>query len=282
MSQEDTSGAIEISFSEAKTQEGGQISIFDTKSHSEITIEQQKKPEEHLDVTFEIADEEMKNKIRDELQLGFIRKVYGILSFQFLITIIFSVIAIQYKEIGFFMQENTWIMWSCFIISSILLFVMFLWKDASRKVPINYILLFLWTTCEAYIVATLTSIFDPSIVLLAASGTLVMTIAMTIYACFAKTNFSLKGGLLSSGLGILFLLTVFSFFIPILQAIIALFGICLYSLFLIFDTMRIIGRFEKEFSQEDYIIAALMVYMDIIEIFLYMLQCLAIFSGFRR
>ena len=53
-----------------------------------------------------------------------------------------------------------------------------------------------------------------------------------------------------------------------------LFGVLIYSVYLIYDTQLVAGGKRYELSMDDYVIAALIVYLDIIMIFLYLLQML--------
>ena len=56
----------------------------------------------------------------------------------------------------------------------------------ARSVPLNYILLFIFTLAESYLVAACTIPYDSTTVLMAAGLTAVMVTALTIYAFYAK------------------------------------------------------------------------------------------------
>merc|ERR1712013_878052 len=101
------------------------------------------------------------------------------------------------------------------------------------------------------------------------------TIALTIYACTTKTDFTMCGGLFFL-LGIALLcLCMFSFFMtfaewwhPVLSAILGVF----YGLYLIYDTQRIAGGRKHQLSIDDYIVGALLLYVDIMMLFLELLK----------
>ena len=69
-------------------------------------------------------------------------------------------------------------------------------KKLSRKIPINYILLFIWTFLESFIVANLTSFYNYKIVLSAVGITVGMSAGLTTYACYTKKDFTYYGGIL--------------------------------------------------------------------------------------
>jgi len=59
-----------------------------------------------------------------------------------------------------------------------------------RSHPTNYILLFIFTICETWMVGGLTSRYEPKVVMMAGSATAAATIALTIYAMKTKTDIS--------------------------------------------------------------------------------------------
>ena len=68
--------------------------------------------------------------------------------------------------------------------------------------------------------------------------------------------------------------------IPWLQRVVGAFGVLIYSMFLVYDTQLILGRGEMMLMVDDYVFGALRLYVDIIGLFLYLLQILT--GGGRR
>ena len=110
-----------------------------------------------------------------------------------------------------------------------------------RKVPINYILLFVFTFCESYMVAGLTAFYEPDVVMLAGLTTALVTISLTIYAMFTKTDIKIF-------MALVFVLYLAMLPMCIIGAIMrtrgayiayCAMGLIFYSLFLIIDTMII-------------------------------------------
>jgi protein lifeguard len=244
-------------------------------------MEQQKPSNEpllkdHQDI--EALNEDIQKSISIEVRLGFIRKVYAILSAQLFFTTIF--IALGFIEaINNFYRTSFSLLIICFILNISLAIALICIKNLARKVPTNYILLLLWTSTEAYIVGALTSFYDIPSVLAAAALTSSVTIALTIYAYKTKTDFTFSGGLLYVGsvlmvfIGFIFLLSgVSSVNFRGLYIFYCCLGVFLYSFYLIYDTQLIMGKFGNKYDIDDYIIAAIMVYLDIINIFVYILE----------
>jgi len=214
-----------------------------------------------------------KKTLEYALRIGFIRKVYGILSIQLLLTVFMCALTFI-DSVRYFFLHNMWLFFTTVILSIVIIIPLLCIKDLARRVPTNYILLLLWTFCEAYMVATCCANYDPIIVLEAVFLTCAVTISLTIYACTTKTDFTVCGGMLFVMICLLLCLGILSIFLPFLNTLYCVCGVLVYSIYLLYDTQLIMGKFGNEYEIDDYIIAAIMIYIDIIQIFLYLLQLL--------
>lgn len=210
--------------------------------------------------------------INYQLRMAFVRKVYGILSVQLLITTMLVGLAFIPVVSGF-IYRNFYLFYFAMFSSIILILTMFCVPNIFRSVPTNYILLFLWTSCEAYMVATAASFYPPEIVLYAVLLTTIVVVTLTVYALTTKTDFTFLTGLMFALTSVLFfwgLFTlIFGFF---LYTVYCVLGVFVFSLYLILDTQLIFGRYGQAYLIDDYILAALNIYIDIIQLFLYILQ----------
>ena len=144
-----------------------------------------------------------------------------------------------------------------------------------RKVPINYILLFVFTACVSWIVGFACAEEDAKTVVEAALLTTGVVLALTLYACTTKTDFTYCGGFLFV-LGMtfsIFGLLIFAWGFEMRLLYCAL-GVLLFSFYLIYDTQIIVGGKHRTYqmSEDDYILGALVLYLDIINMFLYILE----------
>jgi protein lifeguard len=151
-------------------------------------------------------------------------------------------------------------------------------RSVSRHVPTNYILLTIFTACEAYIVSFIAARFDPQIVMVAAFATAGMTIGITVYAFTTKSDFTIFGPLLFViGFTLAFAsIFFFAFAGRTMHIIWCIIAVILFSFYLLFDTQLIMGGKRYEIEIDDYIVGAIILYTDIITIFIYLLQ---IFGG---
>ena len=167
-----------------------------------------------------------------------------------------------------------WLFWVCFVVNIILLYVLIYVRAACRKVPLNFGLLGLFTLTEAYMVSCITSIYDPTTVFIAAILTASIVVALTIYAFTTKTDFTVCGGLLFTALMAVCIASIFTIFFKnkIVQIIISAISVVVFSIYLIYDTQLILGNGELKLTVDDYIFAAMNLYLDIIRIFLEILR----------
>ena len=211
-----------------------------------------------------------------QLRLGFIRKVYGVLSVQLLVTMVmcmFSIVSTSYAK---FQIQNPAFVWISMIGAIIIMIALICFRSVSRTVPTNYILLFAFTFFEGYMVSCLCAVTSPKLVLMAAVMTCAITFALTVYACTTKTDFTVLNSLLFICSMVLLLFGLFCLFTQnkILHIIYCCLGVLIYSVYLIYDTQLIMGDKSRALEIDDYIYASLMLYLDIINLFIYILKLL--------
>lgn len=150
--------------------------------------------------------------------------------------------------------------------------------NLARKVPINYILLFSFVFCESVVVAyACAAVESPRLVLIAALMTAGMTIILTIFACTTKIDFTVCWGAAFIMGGTLLMFGIFAIILrsEILYLTYISLGIVVYGFYLLIDTQLVAGGKTYQLSEEDYIIGALILYLDIIILFLKILSLLS-------
>ena len=228
--------------------------------------------------------EEMQQKVEEEqtinymIRRGFIIKTYGILISQLAITCVFICISFaksvkdyltspNFYSSGFFIAFI-----SIFVIVTIVVCVMFsCFTDTARKFPINYILLLGFTLSMSFYCLVFCSFFETSDVIAAGLLTIAATVGLTVYAIRTKEDFTFCGGFLFSFVFLLVFSGCFYFWVG-LTALWLLIGIMVYSLYIVYDTQLIMGQLGLKYNIDDYCLAALNLYIDIIYLFLKILQ----------
>ncbi|OMH82400.1 Bax inhibitor 1 [Zancudomyces culisetae] len=158
--------------------------------------------------------------------------------------------------------------------------MLWLWFK-SKSYPQNMILLGLFTIFEAMMIGTLLAEYSNSgngiLVLKALLITLGVVIGLTVFTMQSKYDFSGLGPILTVALFGFTGFMLVNMFIPfsagggMFEYGITIFGVGLFSLYLVYDTYMIMNKLEVD----EYILGSLMLYLDIINIFLNILRLIS-------
>lgn len=150
--------------------------------------------------------------------------------------------------------------------------------DVRTKAPLNYILLASFTALQALAIGSFTSFVPLYLILKAAGITAVATGALSVYALSTKRDFTPHGALMFSAvlaanvLGIFQLLFGGSWLNSLRAYVCAL----AFAGYLIYDTQRLMGGDKRQqLRPTEHVMAALAIYMDIVQLFINILQLLA-------
>merc|ERR1712172_78058 len=203
------------------------------------------------------------------VRLGFMKKVYGLLAVQLTITTIIGAVFMFTPGVKEFVQSKPMFLFPAFFLSIGLLIALHIKRKES---PINLILLAAFTVVEAYTVGVLVTFFDQSVVIQAFFLTAAVVIGLTAFTFQTKRDFSNMGAALSTGLMVLILGGFLQIFMgnEMTDTAMAIGGALLFSLFIIYDTQMIMTRL----SAEEYILATIQLYLDIINLFIEILKIL--------
>lgn len=207
---------------------------------------------------------------------GFIRKVYTLLSCMLFVT--FSTVAFfsLVDSVRNFIQTTPSILGlslGAYVVSAIALTCC--GDSVRRKYPTNYILLGVFTAATSVMVGVVASTYAPDTVALAAGLTFAIFLGLTAFAIQTKIDFTpFNQGCCTLMWGlILFGLTCAFFPGQAARNLYAALGAILFSFFLIVDTQLLIGGGrEVSIGVDDYVMAALQLYLDVVNLFLKLLQ----------
>lgn len=197
---------------------------------------------------------------------------------QLLITFVFALLGTMHEPTQQFIEENPALKWIAIIIIFSTIISLMCCQSLSRQIPINYILLIIFTLAESYMIAVYTSFFYPELVCIALGLTALVSFSLSLFALQTKIDFTVFGGFLFVVLIVFTVVVIVAMFFPgkLIQLIISSIGVILFSLYLIYDTQLMVGGDHKySISPGDYILATLALYLDIINIFIYILGIIA-------
>jgi len=216
---------------------------------------------------------------------GFVQKVYGILGAQLVSTTIiggttmtmFKTMKQTHPEVLFFLMFGS-------LAISISMMCVFMCKpDLMRQSPTNYVLLAMFTLAESVMVGAICVQYTQESVLIALGITCLVVVGLTVFACQTTYDFTGFGPYLFCGclvlMGFGFTLSIVSMFgltgeaFKIANICHAAMGALLFSVYIVYDTQLIIGgKHKHRFSIDDYAVAAISLYIDIVQLFLHLLR----------
>jgi len=222
---------------------------------------------------------------------GFVQKVYGIVAAQLLLTVAIGAVIMKAGEKLRHNEGVTMTLTFMSLTVSLGLMCVFTCKpNLRREFPTNYILLALFTVTEAVMVGFVSLQYTEESLFMALGISAVAVVAMSVFACQTRWDFRGVGpyvfcafAILSvSGLlvGMAYLLGLAGpAALHVHRLLMSACGALVFSVYLIFDTQLIIGgKHGERFEVDDYAMAAICLYLDIVQIF----QCVLEVFGNRK
>eukprot|EP00928_Gymnodinium_smaydae_P057415 TRINITY_DN4065_c0_g3_i1.p1 TRINITY_DN4065_c0_g3~~TRINITY_DN4065_c0_g3_i1.p1 ORF type:complete len:241 (-),score=30.74 TRINITY_DN4065_c0_g3_i1:50-772(-) len=217
-----------------------------------------------------------------ENRLGFVRKVYGILSVQLAVT---AGIAWPIVEGGApFIREYPWLMPLSICLLVTTMCVLCCCRESLRRFPTNYMVLALVTVAVSLSVGLTAATYTIKSVGVAALITSLIFVAMTIYAWTTTSDFTGMGPYLFGAMMCIFMfgfaISIFSWFgfeMKLAQMMYSAICVLLFTFYIVYDTQLIMGEFgghKVSFGLDDYAFAALNLYLDIMNLFVHLLALL--------
>ncbi|KAI0339853.1 UPF0005-domain-containing protein [Trametopsis cervina] len=205
-----------------------------------------------------------------EIRNAFVRKVYSILFCQILATCIVAGGLSQSRDAIFWVQTHTWAFYVPLFGTLINLGVLY-WKRHSH--PLNLVLLSTFTLMEAFTLGVMVAFFDNVIVLQALLITLGVFIGLTLFTFQSKYDFTGMGPWLFGGLVAMMMTGLVGAFFPFnstMELLYSIGGTLLFSGYVVYDTHVI----TKKLSPDEYIMGAISLYLDFINLFINILRLL--------
>ncbi len=204
-----------------------------------------------------------------EERLAFIRKVYTLLAATLVVATGGAVVGMAFAPV---------IAGLGFVPFLLFLGAFFFLMYAQRKPGVNMIALFTFTAIAGLMIGptlmAYVAVGAGMIVVEALGLTAVTFISLTAYVMISKKDFSFMGTFLFAGLIILIVGGLVNFFLqsPMMHFVFSGMGVLVFSGFILYDTSNII----RNYSTDDYISATAALFLDVFNLFLYLLSFLGL------
>ncbi|KAJ4779397.1 Bax inhibitor-1 family protein [Rhynchospora pubera] len=208
----------------------------------------------------------------NELRWGFVRKVYGILCAQLLLTTAVAATVVFSPGLNSFLLNSPATL-GIVLLPLILMCPLYIYQ---QRHPLNFVFLGLFTVFMSLSMGVVCANTDGKIVLEALVLTSVVVSSLTGYAFWAARkgkDYSYSGPVLLAGLNVLLVTSLIQLFFPLGSTMVAISGAAgavIFSGFIVYDTETLI----KRYSYDEYIWASVVLYLDILNLFLEILKIL--------
>ena len=208
-----------------------------------------------------------------------VRRTYGLVFVGVVVTLFGAAFTTTQQSLMYAVAAHPFITAICWFIPLMMA------QSQARSYPRNIILTLLFTFIVGIWLAPMLVFYakmQPGV--LAEAGLLTFSTfgVLTLYAVFSRRDFSAWGGFFTVGLWVLIATMLIGFFFPSMGAAgsmwIAGGGVFVFAGLLVFDTWRITR--SGQFGDQDYVIAAVTIFLDLLNLFLFILSLVS--GGDRR
>jgi FtsH-binding integral membrane protein len=198
-----------------------------------------------------------------------VRRTYGLVFLGVLVTMLGTAFTLTQPGLMSAVARHPFISMICVFAPLIMA------QRSAREFPKNVILTLIFTFVEGVFIAPFLYVVErnaPGSVMSAGALTLVAFGGLTMYALLSRRDFSAWGSFFMIGLLVLIAASVINMFVASAAAglWISAIGVLIFSGLLVFDTWRILRG--GQFGQDDYVIAAVQIYLDLLNLFLFILS----------
>ncbi|XP_032160905.1 protein lifeguard 1-like isoform X1 [Mustela erminea] len=214
------------------------------------------------------------------IRRAFIIKVFLILSAQLVVTGAIVSVFLFWKGLKTWVLMNAWFTYAILPAFFVVLIVLACCGKLRRQVPANYILLGLFTVLQGLLLGAISVFYNAEEILWATAATALVTLSLTLFALQTKWDFTMLNGILFVSLFVLLIYGILLLFIRSywLHLLYAGLGTIIFSLYLVMDVQLMVGgrHHHSDLDPEEYVFAALNIYLDIINLFIFILQLIGL------
>ncbi|WJZ90108.1 hypothetical protein VitviT2T_009278 [Vitis vinifera] len=208
-----------------------------------------------------------------QLRWAFIRKIYSIVAVQLLLTIAVAAVVVTVHPIAYFFVSTG----AGLALYIVLIFVPFIVLCPlyyyHQRHPVNYLLLGVFTVSLAFVVGLTCAFTSGKVILESVILTTVVVVSLTLYTFWAAKrgyDFNFLGPFLFGAILVLMVFALIQILFPLGRLSVMIYGLLASLIFcgyIIYDTDNLI----KRYSYDEYIWAAVSLYLDVINLFLALL-----------
>ncbi|KAL4448096.1 hypothetical protein ABPG75_005315 [Micractinium tetrahymenae] len=220
-----------------------------------------------------------------QIRKQFVRKVFCIVFLQLCVTVGIACVFMFVNPVRNYVRPGgpgQWVFIVAWVVSLVFLVTLMCSTSLRRKHPWNILALIAFTVVESVLVGCICSYWDVAVVLEAFAVTCAAVAGLTLVAIFGKFDITRKGHVLAMVSGVVFMVLLVTIIVAFfytskwwylaISVVVAL----LFSAYLVYDIQLVMGKGAVAIGPDEYIFASVQIYMDVIIIFLQILNIMGI------
>ena len=221
------------------------------------------------------VDDPVEN-IAKSLRLGFVRKVFGILAVQLAVTFGIICLFVFSPEVNTYVRSRngSWLYWTSIFVFIASLLALACARNLARTVPYNYVALGVVTLSMSVMLGVVSSFYNSNAVMIAFAMAVGITIALSLFACQTRVDVTGWGFYLFAALIVLIFFGIFAaiFYNQVVTVVWCSLALLLFSFYVVYDVQLMLGKHKFSIGLDEYVFAALNLYLDVANIFLILLS----------
>lgn len=185
----------------------------------------------------------------------------------------------NFFDASLWVREHIWVVYLSIGLTIVLMLIVSCCPRLGQSFPCNFILLGVFTVCKCFLLTIICWYYPTKDILLAIGITLGIFVVLTAFAMQTKWDFTLYSGFLLVFFMILLIIGIVAIFfrdrmLHIVYSSLVILAVCMA---IVIDTqLMLIGKHAQSFGPKDYVFAALVLYGDIITLFIHVLRLIGL------
>ncbi|PSC75383.1 lifeguard 1 [Micractinium conductrix] len=218
----------------------------------------------------------------------FVRKVFSLVLLQLLVTVGVACVFMFVQPVKDYVRPGgpgQWLFIVVWIAALVILIGLMCSTKLRRTHPWNLVALAAFTLVESALVGMICSYWDASVVLIAFATTCAAVGGLTLVAVFGKFDMTKRGHLLGMASGVFFMVVLVTIIVGFFWVstwwylAISCVAALLFSAFLVYDIQMVMGGKMYAIGPDEYVFASVQIYLDVVSIFLMILNIVGIASN---
>ncbi|XP_033166518.1 protein lifeguard 1 [Drosophila mauritiana] len=211
----------------------------------------------------------------------FISRVLMIVAINLLMTTLILTFCVFHMGARKFLLKHWYIGLVGIVIILIFSFLMCCCSFLFRSSPCKYILLVIYVLAHACVVCSAGVRYQPKLVFIAVASCAAIVVLLFLFARFAPCDFTGCWIFVFVLSLVVMIMGIVAIFFPTIRIVYASLGVLLFCVYIVIDIQLIIGgrTHKNQFDESDYVLAAMMLYSDIVFLFLFLLDLIGLIDA---